>query len=240
MGMLDDRGGEHDYQAVFDVAWSISQLWNNFGGEQHGFKIKVGKAQIKECCRIGDDLLIQSKKFPNPPSPFKRVAALIVTAKLFPFYQQEPSPLSPAIKQIWLSRIVALLIPGALSVLEVNVSNDEKYPKMKTLDNWNGFASPHYKIEFLKWVQWLDGFDWLNVQGDREMWDQLNKDRMARMIMATSLIIEANYYIGETGPPQAEHLRGKCKLCLKNQSDLTPLTYDAEIFDNAAKAGFTK
>jgi hypothetical protein len=239
MGLLDDRGGTYDSDAVFDVAWGIAQLWNNFGGEQHAFKIKVGKAQIKECCRLGHDLLIQSKKFPNPPSPFKRVAALVVTAKLFPFYELVPSPHSQAVKQIWLARIVALLIPGALSILEVNISDNEKRPDLKPLDNWNGFASPHYKIEFLKWLQWLDRLEWVTVQGDRETWDQLNKERTARMIMGTSLIIESNYYIGETGPPKPEYLRGKCKQCLKGQ-DLTPLTYATEIFNNAEKAGFFK
>jgi len=237
MGLLDDRGGDYDYQAVFDIAWPIAQIWNNFGGENHGFKLKVGKTQIKECCRIGDEVLIQSKKFPNCPSPFKRVAALIVAAKLFPFYEQVPAPPYPAVQQIWLSRLVALLIPGALSVLAINVSDNEKIPDLKQMDHWNGFASTHYKIEFLKFLQWLDSFDWVKVQGDREMWKSINRERMARMIMGVSLIIEANYYIGEVGPPKPEHLRGKCKQCLKDQ-DLTPLTYDSQIYDNALKAGY--
>jgi len=237
MGLLDDRGGTHDVEAVWDVVWGIAQLWNNFGGEQHGFKLRVGKKQVEECCRIGNEILIQRKRFPNPRSPFKRVATLVVVAKLFPFYELVPTPASPAIKQIWMARIVALLIPGALSILELNVADDEKRPVLKALEAWNGFASPHYKIEFLKWLQWLDGLDWVVVQGDKEAWDQLNKERVARMVMATSLIIEANYYIGEVGPAAENHLRGKCKRCLKDQ-DLTALTYDKELYNNAEKAGY--
>lgn len=238
MGLLDDSSAGKDCEAVFDIAVGVAALWNNFGGEKHGFKIKIGDAEVKECCRLGNEILTLSKKFPIPPSPFKRVAALVVLSKLYPFFELDPPQEVQIQDQIWLSRLSTLLIPGALALLEVNVSEDALAPKW-ALNRWNGFASPHYKIEFLKFIQWLDNFDWLMIGGEQDKWIQTKRERLARMIMSVSLIIEANYYLGEAGAPQREHLRGKCKLCLKS-ADLTGLTYDVEIYDNAIKVGYLK
>ena len=236
MGLLDDSGADRDYEVLLDVAWGVAELWNNFGGPQkHHFVLRIGENELRECCRRGDEILIQSRRFPNPPSPFKRVAALVVLARLFPFFELDPATEYHQ-EQIWLSRLSALLIPGAISVLEVNLSEDPANPKW-TPGKWNGFASPHYKIEFIKFIQWLDNFDWLVLGTEGEKWKQTKRERLARMVMAVSLIIEANYYIGETGPPKPEYLRGKCKLCIK-PADSVDLTYDTEIYDNAEKEGY--
>jgi hypothetical protein len=237
MGLLHDKAGQEDYDAILTLARSVAEVWNTFGGTDHGFRVRVGEKEVQECCSLGHEILITSKKFPNPPGPFKRVAALVVLARLYPFFELDPPPPYPQACQIWLARVIGLLIPATLSTLEVNISKDKTNPKWEQLNNWRGFASPHYKIEFLVFLQWLDGLSWIRPIIDEQLWQSIRKDRLARMILATSLIIEANYYCTETGAPNANHLRGKCKGCVEGQ-DLTPLNYDERLYDKAKSLGF--
>jgi len=229
MGLLAIKNGNEDHQAVLDIANGVAILWNQHGGTDHGFSLLIGRNQVVDCCTHGTKLL--DRHFSRPPGPFKRIAALVVLARLDPFFQFEPNPPSVAARAEWLARICALLIPAAFSVLRVNIARSDEDEKWVNLDQWNGFPSPHMKMDFISWLQWLDNFDDiarpLNIEPAD--WNFRLEERVGRMILATSLMLESFYYCSEgcSTPPSPQHLRSKCRACLEGITDLTPLAYDS-------------
>ena len=221
-----------DAQAILRFANLVATLWNENGGPDFGFEIRVGENEVKRCCNEARHVLVESGMFPIPPGPFKRVAALIVCARLFNFFDFVPKPVSAQERDAWQARIVALLIPVGLSVLEVNVSKTEGVQRWVKLDKWKGFVSHHYKIEFLAFLQWLEICDWANQSMGQNEWRLFRTKRLARMVLATTLILEANYYAGEYQMP-ADSLR-KIYKPYGSKQDLTVFSYDAVLYRNAA------
>ncbi|MGA2221742.1 MAG: hypothetical protein ABSH21_08185 [Verrucomicrobiia bacterium] len=232
MGLLAQANGASDYEAAINVASQVATLWNEYGGQQHGFQIEAGKAEIIRCCDRGTALL--DAYFYRPPSPFKRVAAFCVLARIQPFFQLRPKPPTAPSNAEWLARICALLIPTTLAILHVNTAKSDEPPHWVNLDKWKGFPSPHVKMDFVSWLQWLDNFDYLSKPESttQEDWEIILDERAGRMILSTALMIEAFYYINEgcPFPPSVNHLRGKCRACLDKTDDLTTLVYDGLLF----------
>lgn len=248
MGLLVSGSLEADKQAITRVADRVAILWNDYGGHDFGFKIQHGEDQIEFCSKRATSIF--EKYFPDPPGPFKRVAALLVFGRLYPFFEFIPSRRSSQDDEEWLARIVALMIPVSLRLLYADVSATKDAHTYKAIDAWKGFPSIHYKVEFLAFIQWLDNLEWAvkrldgleeNVIADvkeRMKMDEVINSRLARMILATSLIIEACYYGSETLPQQPEqsNLRGKCLGCIDPEGDTTALSYDGRLFENYRKA----
>jgi hypothetical protein len=234
MSGLFDGDRAKDVEAVLYLANQVAAIWNECGGQQHGFSVIVGEKELGICCDHAREILVESGKFPNPPGPFKRVAALIVCARLYPFFGLDPKPLTVQDRNAWLTRLVALLIPVTLQRLEVNVSKGEKEHWI-ALDKWIGFCSHHHKIEFLAFLEWLETCEWAQAHIPDPDWKVFNMKRLARMILATTLIIEANYYCGER-PVSDDSLRKSYKPWSKT-SNLTPLNYDGALFVEAKRKG---
>ena len=232
MGLLVDDDINKDVDAVASIARRIAFNWNTYGGYHHGFTIKWGEAQIKQCCERASEIF-QGTCFPLTPGPFKRVAALIVLGRLNPFIAFDPELKITTDDNRWLSRIMALFIPVTLSRLTLNIAPHIGPPRWVHLDKFHGFPSAHTKVDFLNWLTWLDSMNWSKNGADAmkvEFTDFPNQ-RLARMILSTSLILEGYYYCMEGLPeqPLPGHIRGKCRGFMK-ALDLTSLTYDAFLF----------
>jgi hypothetical protein len=252
MGLLVSGNLEEDKKAIIRVADRVSILWNEHGGEEFGFKIRHGSDQIEYCSRRACEIL--RRHFPDPPGPFKRVAALLVFGRLYPFFEFDPPRRSDQENEEWLARIVALMLPVSLRLLHADISSKKEVQTLKSMDAWKGFPSVHYKVEFLAFMQWLDNLEWFSDCLDglpenvitevkqRMRMDEVIDNRLARMILATSLIIEACYYGSEILPKQSDqaHLRGKCLGCIDPKGDTTALSYDARLFENYKKAQAAK
>jgi len=208
-------------------------LWNEYGGDANGFSISVGEKELRYCCDKGAEVL--ETYFSHPPSPFKRVGAFVVLARLFPFFGFTKSPPTPVAKNQWYARLAALLIPPTLRGMKVDVSDDDQHEKWMLLDKWTGFPSPHVKVEFLAWLEWLDPLQGVPPPSGmpREDWESLLNDRLARMILRTSLLIENMYYLCEISAKVGTEgcLRGQCRRCMKG-INLTGLNYDGILYQN--------
>jgi hypothetical protein len=232
MGLLAINSGQTDVEAVLDVADQVATLWNDYGGTEHGFSLLVGQDAVMRVCEKGDFFLKKYFSKTCLPGPFKRTATLVVLGRLYPFFEMRPSRTTFLSTGKWLPRIVALMIPGALRSLRFNAADNPAIPKWKPLDKWRGFPSAHYKLDFMSWVESMDSMEWIDTAipplAAFEAWQETSEMRVARMILVTSLMIEACYYFGETNPGAAgpDDVRNKCKSFLLDNMDLTPLTYD--------------
>lgn len=239
MGLITTANGADDVDAVRVLANEVAALWNENGGKDFSFTLRVGRRNIQKCCDHGTKLLRRFCPAGNEPGPFKRVATLVVLSRLEPFFEITP-PKSGSDKTQWLARISALLIPVALKALRVDVSGGKKVKIWERLDNWKGFPSPHFKADFLAWLSWMDTLCWLDSEfpeaARKEKWLRVKEDRIARMILVTALILESCYYYGEinSGVAVMKQICGKCRSFLGNP-DLTSITYDSTIYSNYSK-----
>ena len=254
MGLLTIADGSADVNKALDIANTVAVLWNDYGGQDNGFAVSVGKAEVRQCCGVGGAIL--SKFFGDHcnPGPFKRVACFVVISRLFPFFSLSKPPITGTTIQ-WHSRLSALLIPATLRVLHVNVStakDPDSAPIWKTLSNWKYFPSAHLKLDFLAWLAWMDLLDRVqpylhppeNVDPEK-YWVEIRENRLARMILVTALMLESFYYCGEGLPaePGPDHIRGKCLTFLLQSEDLSALIYDRQLIDKyeaIQKANLTK
>lgn len=238
MGLLVDGDVNCDVNAVASVARRVVYNWNTHGGPSHGFSITWGREQIQQCCERAATIF-QGKCFPSTPGPFKRVAALIVLGRLNPFIGFSPPLQVQVDDNRWLSRIMALFIPITLSRLKLNIANAAEPSRCVWLDKFSGFPSAHTKLDFINWLTWLDSMNWSKNGADavRMEFTEFPDQRLARMILATSLILEGYYYCMEGLPqrPLPDLIRGKCRGFLK-ALDLTSLTYDSLLFQPASPA----
>lgn len=234
MGLLVTVSEKEDLEAIEDIADDVATLWNEYGGKDYGFGVAYDTARIKQC--YDKALPILGSFFPNPPGPFKRVATLLVFGRLYPFFYFTGRNLSPKETQEWLSRIVALMLPISLSTLKVNISTHKDVDTWVALDKWSGFPSVHYKVEFLGFLEWLDNFQWLLVRIPASDHKMVIDNRLARMTLALSLIIESCYYLGsevqldKNGPVRSN------STCVNIGADLTALSYDARLWKNHTDA----
>jgi hypothetical protein len=209
------------------VLTAVEELWNEAGGQKHhGFNLKVKTERIAACCNYGG--IILNDHFPNPPGVFKRLAALLVLGRHFPLFDLEPRPQN---FDLWSGRVLALTIPPVLRTLEINLSTDRDRPRWVQLDNWEDYPSPHYKLEFLTLLEWLDGAGWPHPS----RWTQQDRKRVARITLALALILEGCYYCSEGLPkqPGPNHIRKKGPCLHMNKLDLTAISYDGFIYDYA-------
>jgi len=249
MGLLVTSDGKEDFDAIARVAGTVATVWNDYGGKaDYGFTVEFGTDQIEECSKKASAIF--KEFFPNPPGPFKRVAALLVFGRLYPFFGFKPARASAIENEEWLARIVTLMLPVALRLLRADISTHPKAQTWKSINAWKGFPSVHYRIEFLAFLQWLDNFQWaanclegmppatIEEVKHRFNLDKMTSSRLARMILAASLIIEGCYYASEGLPDQAdqEHLRGKCIGCVDPSATITATSYDVRLWENFQKA----
>lgn len=236
--LTDQQNQEADWAALRRIAKQVARLWDEGGGGQHGFDLSIGERELRNCCSKGSTLL--ETYFSNPPSPFKRVAALVVLARLSPFIGDTRGS-KVGQQNGWRALVAALLIPSALRAMKVNIAEQSEAQNWIVLDKWKGFPSAHVKVEFLAWLEWLDPFQNIGLPDKvpAETWESMLNDRLARMILATSLMLENMYYLNEAqvnAQSGAACLLGQCRRCMQGVTNLTGVTYDSMLVDNYRQA----
>ncbi len=235
MGLLSSRDGEkgddEDFSLAFRIAAKIQNWWNENQAANFGFNVVLYRESLSDSCKIGAKLF-GGPYFAKPPGPFKRAAAFTVIGRLYPFFQFEGVSMTNRERNAWLARLMVLGIPLLLGSTSATLNGEKR-----RLENWQGFPSAHYKLEFLAWLRWLDGCE--NIQSflPPSEWERLKEQRSARMVMATALMLEACYYSGTGGgassdpsanPSAGFEIKGQIQACMENLSD--ELVYDL-IYD---------
>lgn len=202
-GILAETPGDKDVEALMFLADAVGQWWNEKRAPDWGFSVRVSEQKIRECCDQGG-ALFSTGTFPDSPGPFKRLSTLIVLGRLFPFFQfkagfakngtwQEGHAAPTGEEETaWVVRMMVLTIPFAFPKMVVSIDGKEQ-----VLDEWNGFPSSHYRLEFMGWLRWLDGCEDFQpfFEKSPEKWTKFCSERLARMVMSTSLMLEACYYL---------------------------------------------
>lgn len=216
MGLLTSDCKERDFQFAYRTARSVQTWWNERQSKVYGFQLQLFKASLQECCDIGSKLF-DGTYFANPPGPFKRASAFVVIGRLHPFFGFHPLshtqgllPTSKAEEEAWCARMMTLMIPAILCGTRATIGG-----KDVLLSDWSGFPSPHFKLEFLAWLRWLDRCENYRETLGKE-WDGFYEKRLARMVMATSLMIEACYYASDQKP---ESICGNAASCMESLGD---------------------
>jgi len=227
MGLLSSINGPPDWAYTVYAADCVAEDWNASLANIHGFKLFVNHPSIVAACQQANDLF-SSGLFPAQPGPFKRAAAFVIMGRLYPFYLFKGELADEISKDEhqraqWLARLMALSIPAVLSMTQVKIGENRVI-----LNDWQGFPSPHYKLEFVAWLRWLDNFDrYKKMFLQAKEWQTFSMERLARMVMSTSLMIEACYYINPNAP-RANSIQSKVTDCLSSldEDQTLDLIYD--------------
>jgi len=224
MESLSNERIQEDAEIVVNLASAVATVWNEHGASHFGFKIYVGLRQVVDCCERSN--LILENFFPPAPGPFKRAASLLVLGRLNPFFSLDPAPVSRSEREKWLVRMLLLFLPATLGVLEVKVSRSPGIDKWMRLDGWKGFPSPAFKLEFINYLLGLNESMPSLPNGNN---DFSADSQVARHILATSMLIESCYYLGESLPKESS-LRALRTRQSPQSFDEIDLTYDAHLY----------
>jgi hypothetical protein len=228
------RNLHDDVELIYGISLAASEFWNDNGGCDHGVRLFAVREKAEMVSVQGDRVL--AAFFPDPPGPFKRLAALLVTSRLIPeslfcFASADSTlgnikPAPPAIAAEWESNLSYLLIQPAFTALRV-YSQDGK---PNELTDWKGFPSIHSKAEFLLWLRWLRDYP-AEVFSKTPGCDDVNMERRGRTVLATALILEAVYYQDKT------RLAGICSMCdeVLEGEDRRHIMFDAYLSAEESK-----
>jgi len=216
------KNPDDDVCAILLLARRVCRYWNSNCGTSNGFRLFVAKEAVERIVR--DSNIVMPAFFPDEPGPFKRVASLLVLSRLTPLFTlasvnstlDKLTDINQAEEQQWLPRVCYLLTQPSFDILKV--SNDQI--REHALVDWKDFPSLHSKAEFLLWLEWLCDYP-------RELLSDEEKIiRRGRMILATSLILEAVYYQTKSS------VSPLCGACDHNIPDLRLVTFDAILWQN--------
>jgi hypothetical protein len=192
MGLLDIASGQPDVDRATGVARTVCGLWNARCSGSWGFVLKAHLPEIKAICLRGAELFGTAECFPREPGPFKRAAAFLVLSRLSPFYSVNNGVgvgFTAQERHHWNTRFLVLSVGPVLRQTHLMLDGHSRH----VMASWKGFPSLHYLLEFLVWLRWLDDFQRFEPLFQAE-WRAVSMQRLARMVMSTSLIIEACYY----------------------------------------------
>jgi len=222
-GILVDESIEADCAAVAKVAEAVAIAWNEKSSDALDFTLTYQRRKIESICELARNFSAHGV-FPSPPGPFKRVALLLVLGRLYPFFTLVPYASdedagleSPLKRDAWNCRMMLLTVPAALHGITITLDEAEI-----ELPPFEGFPSPHYKLDLLTWLKWMDhGGKLSKIVSDKEAWEKFTGQRLVRMVLTTSLILEACYYLSTTEVKLGfEHaVQGKADACLKAALD---------------------
>jgi hypothetical protein len=220
MGLLDIASGQSDVNRAQGVAASVCGSWNSHCSSRYGFIVTAHTPDLKVVCERGTELLQNTAYFPTEPGPFKRVATFLVFGRLHPFYSTKNgvgTVFNDQQRQNWNTRFLVLSIGPLLRQTHLLLDGQSRH----VMAGWKGFPSLHYLLEFLVWLRWLDDFKRFQ-DCFKEDWPTVSTQRLARMVISTSLIVEASYYEAKSPFPNS------CLNDLRHEQRLD-LMYDYEI-----------
>ncbi|MEQ1712682.1 MAG: hypothetical protein ABL908_14950 [Hyphomicrobium sp.] len=210
MQLFGDLAADENHKKAVTLIGDAARVWNKRIGRSFGIFFVVSPLSLRQCCDKISTCL-EGEAFPPDPGPYKRVAALLVFGVLNPpvrILTVTGQELSDAEKRQWIVRFMALTIPAVIS--ELTYKPGDIY---EDLPPWTGFPSDHYKLEFFEWLRRLDDLSWAkNVYGAivNVAVQHLSTPRLARMVLATTLSLEACHYICMS--PKRDHVRDTYQL----------------------------
>ena len=212
----------------------VAEWWNADHDRDYGFELTLSEPSALALCQKAADLFANHEEcfFPQHPSLFKRVATYLVLGLLYPFMdfraasvpgearRRNAMPMTEHDKRTWRVRFMVDTFPALMARLKTELPTG--YAKV----SWCGFPSDHVRLEFFNWLKWLDSFEQYRGRFDtEEEWQGFVNRRLARMIMATSLIIEVCVYYGTKGQKGIVGEIGGC-LAQITDSQREDLDYD--------------
>jgi hypothetical protein len=236
MGLLTLADGAEDAAALFSLGIDLATQWNESAAGSpdvgYGFKILSVQDDCETVCALGTRVL--KAYFSDPPSAFKRVAAVIVIGRLFPFIGFDPERANESESHRWLARLMVTMVPLVLRSIDTTVTPCHLPRKSQTvtLKGFKRWPSVHVKAEFIEWMSSLDSLPDIVATAERKG-DIIADQRLARMIMAASLIIENAYYCMECAPatPTDDQIRTKCLPCIEKISTDIDLMYEGVMLE---------
>jgi hypothetical protein len=196
------------------LAENVCTRWNeNSGPEEFGIRLFYSTDAIEKIVEEGENLLTSLQH--TMPGPFKRLAALLVLARLNHLFTLATSEsvannvrsVAADKESLWVSRPIYFLIGETMSVLQINGKKAKIH-----LGEWKGFPSYHSRAEFLQLLAWFCDMPMDSWHGEKRYnLDEIiekggecddfkrvdaNFERRQRMILAVSLILEAVHYQG--------------------------------------------
>ncbi len=218
-----------DLSILLTTADTIAARWH-LKGEGYGFKVSVNHNSAIRACDLGRRLF-STQFFPEQPGSFKRVAAFLVIGRLYPFFEFSGEKMPAEAKHGWLSRLMALSIPMMLCQMKADLHHGSE--PWTILNKWKKFPSKHYKLEFLAWLKWLDCMERYKTALATD-WQEVHIRRLARMVMACSLIIEAAYYLNQSEIPSdgLQHHSGNCLSKPLTADQMLDLSYHERLMEN--------
>lgn len=231
MGLFTAECGyqEEDYAETLKIATFIANWWNAELAEYHGFKLFVSAESVEECCKSASRIFSsEGTAFADFPSAYKRIGAYLVMGCLEPFWGFQPfgRPAAWGIEQMpttdtdrrrWHVRFLIQSLHFLINRFQIEIGGSWKSI------HWHGFPSSHYQLEFMNWMRWLDGLDNLQTQLLDNEWQTLQDNRIARMVMATALMIESCCYCD---PKQPANHCGQVGSCLAKLTESDRLDLD--------------
>lgn len=226
MGLFSTQPGyqREDLTIAFESARLLVDWWNFEYCDLYGFKLWLSLESLEACCIQGATLFDEAPHyFASPPGPFKRVAAFLVLGCVHPFLGFEQNGRPPSRRnalpnndyeeRVWRVRFLLQILPRLFARLRVRVNG--QWVKV----DWKGFPTPHFELEFMNWLKWLDPLKELEETVSKVTdWPQFQKKRLARMVMATALSLEASCYASQAGGCQ-HPLMGQTNGCFAKLSD---------------------
>jgi hypothetical protein len=238
------------------MANNVCSYWNENGGPDL-FAIRLfykNKDNLDPTANVSfpqvlsqEGSVLLEKFFPDPPGAFKRAATLLVMARLrHLFTLATPDSTSANVKRIdperayaWAACPCFLLLAEIIKVLRVyNKTANKNFG----LDNWEGFPSVHSEAEFVHFVNWLcdrpsEELHKPSAQPCKTC--DINEERRGRMILATSLILEAVHY--QNGSTR-DAMVGCCDEALMGlkEEDRKIAFFDALLYEFKQKKPSTK
>jgi hypothetical protein len=183
--------------------------WDDNHSKKWGFTIDASRKSISRTHFFVSDLLTANPALPTDPGPFKMAAAFLVSGMHFIqfsfFPLQGATALSESEQLVWKSRFMFKAIPVFLLQLKLTETG-KKLGKI-----WDA-PTIHYRLDFLNFIRWCE-FPLLGPSSPPPPnIPSVNMVRLNRLIMATTLIIEACYYLSEN----------EVKCDVKNRIHITP------------------
>jgi hypothetical protein len=184
-----------DTDLIFTICEVHAEHWNRKYAEEYGILLGIHREAVEAISIAGGNMLERSfPKDDGTPSAFKRAATLLVMMCIHPFIVArqrdenglfcKPVVVGDSLRDLAV-RFMADTLPLVFSVLVTDV-NGEWVP----LDNWKGFSSEDFETEFITFLKWLGNSDCVQHSLGNPVY---NDERLTRIILGTSLILEASY-----------------------------------------------
>ncbi|MGZ4974119.1 MAG: hypothetical protein ACXWJB_03420 [Limisphaerales bacterium] len=195
MGILYERQDD-DAALIVRICEIAASDWNTKFSNEFGVFVLIKPEAAEAISLAGGNMLLRSfPKDPRTPSAFKRVATLLVMMCLHPFIvvrQRDENgefKIPVVVAENLRDFAVQFIIDTLPLIFSVLMKQDDE-GNWQPLDKWVGLPSEGFNDEFLLFLKWLGNSDCVVHSLGNPVY---NDERLTRIILGTSLILEAAY-----------------------------------------------